>query len=284
MVWHQKRSQHGRRLHGPTSFHGHGVLMMSSTGSPGHYWDLIFYKTYADLKAEASRTYINYLWWLFDPLLQLGVYYVVFAILFERGGPGYIFVLMIGIIFWRWFSESVSHGASTIMNGKGLMNQVAMPKWIFPMVCLLTDSSKFLVTLALLLLILFGLGAGWKSTMVALPLLVMVQFVLNAGCCMVASALVPFLPDLKHVITALLRALMFLSAVFFEAKNIPEQYLDLFLLNPVARLITEYREILIYERWPDPVGLLYVAFFGFSLFAAGLLLTWRFDKIYPRLN
>src|SRR5690606_24175274 len=91
-----------------------GSMPPPDTGGFGHYLDLISYKAYADLKAEASRTYINYLWWVLDPLMSLMVYYVVIGLLFQRGGPGFIFVLLVGIIFWRWYSESISHGASTI--------------------------------------------------------------------------------------------------------------------------------------------------------------------------
>ncbi len=46
-------------------------------------WDLISYKTYPDLRAEASKTYINYLWWVIDPVLGMLVSYLVFGLLFQ---------------------------------------------------------------------------------------------------------------------------------------------------------------------------------------------------------
>lgn len=250
----------------------------------GRYRDLIGYKAYADLKAEAARTYINYLWWVLDPLMSLGVYYAVIGLFFQRGGPGFIFVLLTGLIFWRWYAESISHGASTIMNGKGLMTQVDMPKWVFPVVCLVTDGTKFLFTLSILLLILLALGPGAHITWLALPLVMAVQFFLLAGVSITTAALVPFVPDLRHVIGTLLMLQMFLSGVFYDTGHMLEKHLFWFFLNPMARLINEYREILLNGHWPHWGGLAYVAVLGLGFLAIGLWLVHRFDKTYPRLN
>lgn len=38
------------------------------------YSELIIYKTYADLKAETERTYLGFLWWIFEPLLYMSVF------------------------------------------------------------------------------------------------------------------------------------------------------------------------------------------------------------------
>ena len=249
-----------------------------------HYWDLIGYKTYADLRAEASRTYVNYLWWLIDPLLTLSIYYLLFAVLFERGGPGFVFVLMVGIVFWRWYAEAISHGANTIVSNKGLMGQVDVPKWVFPIVCLLTDTTKFAFVFVLLMAILLISGHAWGPALLALPLLLVVQFVLIAGAASLVAALVPFLPDLRHVISTLLMLQMFLSGVFFRAETIAEQHRDLFFLNPMARLINEYRAILIDGQWPNMAGLAYVAALGAGCLAFAMWVLWRLDKTYPRLN
>lgn len=254
------------------------------TRSPGHYFDLISYKAYADLKAEAARTYVNYLWWILDPLMSLTVYYTVFGLLLQRGGSGFIFTLLAGLIFWRWYSEAISHGSSTIYNGTGLMNQIDMPKWIFPLVCFITDSTKFLFTLVLLLIILLLLGPGLQATYLALPLLLIVQVVLIIGISFTISALVPLIPDLRHIINTLLMLQMFLSGIFYTTDQIPEAYLGWFFLNPMARMVHEYREILLHNRWPDMDGLTYVLMFGLVFLAFGFGLIRRFDKTYPRLS
>jgi lipopolysaccharide transport system permease protein len=249
-----------------------------------HYLDLVGYKTYADLRAEASRTYVNYLWWVVDPLLALVIYYLVFEVLFERGGPNFVYVLMIGIVFWRWYAEAIAHGANTIMNNKGLMGQVDVPKWIFPVVCLLTDTTKFAFVFLLLMLFLLASGGAIGPALLAIPLMLLIQLLLIAGLSSLAAALVPFLPDLRYVVSTLLLLQMFLSGVFYQADTIPEQYQGLFFMNPMARLLNEYRVVLIEGRWPDMAGLAYVALLGLALVVLSIWLINRLDKTYPRLN
>jgi len=257
--------------------------MTSTAGAMRRNLDLVLYKTYADLKAEAARTYVNYLWWIFDPLISLGIYYIVFAVLFQRGGEGFVFVLLVGLVIWRWYAEGVSHGAGTILGGRGLMAQVHVPKWIFPIVCLLTDSTKFAVVFVLLLAVLFMAGLGLDTPLLAVPLLLVIQFIFIASVSTLVASLVPFLPDLRVVVTNVLQLQMFLSGVFFRADTIPERYHDLFFLNPMARLINEYRVVLIDGQWPDFEALAYLGLFSLALLFAALSLVRRFDRHYPRI-
>lgn len=250
----------------------------------GHYLDLVVYKAYADLKAEASRTYVNYLWWMIDPLLSLVIYYTVFAVFLQQGGDDFAFVLIVGLVFWRWYGEAIAHGAGTIVGNVGLMGQVDVPKWVFPVVCLITDTTKFACVFVVLMVVLWLGGMGWSTAVLALPLVMMVQLVLIAGAAMLVAACVPFLPDLRHVVTTLLMMQMFLSGVFFRPEAVFEGHRELFFLNPMARLINEYRVILIDGQWPSLHGLLYVAFLGVMLCVFSMWLLSRFDKTYPRLH
>ena len=70
--------------------------------------DLIAYKTYADLRAEAERTYLGVVWWFLDPLIHISIYYFVFSVIMSRGTENFIAFLAVGVIVWRWFVCSSS--------------------------------------------------------------------------------------------------------------------------------------------------------------------------------
>ena len=67
--------------------------------------ELVWYKAYADLRAEAARAYLGVLWWVLEPLLYICVFYVVFGILLDRGGQGFVSFMLCGLVVWRWFSS-----------------------------------------------------------------------------------------------------------------------------------------------------------------------------------
>jgi lipopolysaccharide transport system permease protein len=250
---------------------------------PPRILDLVTYKTFADLRAEAAKTYINYLWWVLDPILSMIVFYVVFGLLFERGGEGYVQFLLTGLVIWTWYKQSLSHAGSAILGGKGLMTQVHVPKLVFPIVTLLTDLTKFGVVLGVLLLFLWLSGYGIGINYVALPLVLAVQLLLNTACALLLAGIVPYLPDLRLLVENLLHLQFFLSGIFYSAASIPEKYLVYFYLNPMASLIEDYRQILLNDAWPAWGRLAIIAMVSVALLAAGAAFIHSRDRHYPRI-
>lgn len=245
--------------------------------------DLVLYKTYADLRAEAAKTYVNYLWWVIDPVLSMAVFYVIFGLLFQRGGEGFVAFLLTGLVAWNWYSQTLAHAGNTILNGRGLMNQVHVPKLIFPLVTLLTDLTKFAVVLTLLLLFLWLSGAGPQTSWLALPLVLLTQLILCAALALVLAAIVPYLPDLKLLVNQLLHLQFFLSGIFYPASDIPEPYRFWFFLNPMASLIQDYRSILLDGTWPHWERLALITLLSLLVLTLTTALIQRLDRVYPRL-
>ncbi len=245
--------------------------------------DLVVYKTYADLRAEAAKTYINYLWWVIDPILSMLVFYVVFGLIFQRDAEGFVQFLLTGLVIWTWYKQSVSHAGNSILAGKGLMNQVHVPKLVFPVVTLLTDLTKFGFVLSLLLIFLWLSGYPPSSTYLALPLVLATQLMLIAAIGFTLSATVPYLPDLRLLVENLLHLQFFLSGIFFSAEQIPEQYQFWFYLNPMASLIHDYRSILLDNTWPAWGRLGLIVLFSFVLIAGAVTLVRRLEREYPRV-
>src|SRR6516225_8139492 len=63
-----------------------------------HLIELILFSTYAELRAERSRSYLGLLWWIVEPAMNMGVYYLVFAVIFNMGGPDYVAFLL--VVLW----------------------------------------------------------------------------------------------------------------------------------------------------------------------------------------
>jgi len=248
-----------------------------------HYLQLILYKTRADLKVEAARGYMGMLWWILEPVLYMGAFYIIFAVALKRGGENFVPWLLIGLVAWKWFDTSVRMCLTSITAGKGLMSQVYLPKVFFPAVVILRNTVKFLVTLALLLLFLlvYGLPPAWPWLGI-LPLAAL-QLLLIAGVAFSVSALTPLWPDLKLLMNNLLMLMFFLSGVFFDTGQLQGWLAFLLSLNPMVHVIHAWRSILLDGQWPDVQGLLYVLILSVSLLALGLYLLRRWDRLYPRL-
>lgn len=246
------------------------------------YAELLLYKAYADLRAESARTYIGFLWWFIDPIVNMALFYFVFSFLLDRGVEDYVPFLLVGMVVWKWFQSSVVAAANSIRANAGLISQVYIPKVFFPLVVVLETTVKFSIAFGLLLLFLGAYGLPMDVHCAALPLVLCCQLAFIVAIALLLASVVPFFPDLVVVIENILRVLFFLSGVFFPVDRLPESLRPWFALNPMWTTIESFRDVLMYQRWPSWGALLGVA-------AVSLVLTWaawtnlsRFDRVYPR--
>lgn len=247
------------------------------------YLDIILFKTWADLRAEASRAYIGFLWWFLEPVLYMAAFYLIFGLGLRMGGEGFIYFLLCGLVPWKWFSSTLANGSKAIEAGAGMIHQVYLPKIVLPTIVVLINTAKFVLILPIFLVFLIASGyeasAGWLGILPLVLLQLALIWSLTAFC----SALVPFIPDLRYVIDNGLLLLLFLSGVFFSIDEMGEPIRGLLNLNPMAILIEGWRSVLLEGVMPDARGIAYLVLF--SLVFGGLS-TWLlklFDRRYPKV-
>ncbi len=248
-----------------------------------NFVDLIWTKARLNLKSEANRNHLRYVWWILDPLLYMAVFYVVFGLLLHRGGEGFVAYLLTGLVPFQWFAKTVQHASNTIIEGRGLMNQVRISPLFFPLVAVVQNAGK--QTLVFLMLVLFLIIYGLPPTIhwFALAPVILLQFLLMTvvGCAL--AMLIPFARDLINLVPTGLQFLLFASGVFYTLDTIPEHWHDLFLSNPMASLLYQYRLILLDGQWPDWTQMGWVAS-GSVLGVLLVILAYRrLEGLFPRV-
>lgn len=246
--------------------------------------ELIFYKAYSDVKAEAARSYLGLLWWILEPVLYLGAFYVLFVLVLQRGGPDFVPTFLCGAVVWKWFDSAIRGGANSIKAYQGLLQQVYVQKFVFPVIVVLGSTARFLPVYALLALFLWWYGVPVRVSWLAIPLIMLVEFLLAVAGAMLLSAITPFLPDLKVAIDNGMTLLFFLSGVFFNINEVHEPLRHYLLLNPMAGLINEYRSVMLHGNWPDWGRLATVALISLILGMLAFMLLWKMDRKYGKLR
>ena len=243
----------------------------------------IWWRVKSELTSAVSRYYLSYLWWILEPCLMIGVFYVIFGMVFERGGEGYVSFLVLGVTAWLWFSHTVAKATLSVRSQTGLMRQVYVPKHVFPFSAVLFGVFKHFFVLIVLMGLLFYINSPSKVWAFYL-LIFLVQLIFILAISTVLAGLVPFVPDLAKIVPPMLYLTMFLSGVVYPQSMIPSEYVPYFRYNPMAGLIMEYRKVMLEYQLPDFDYLLKVALYSGVLLAFGIWVLKRFDRIYPRLT
>lgn len=252
-------------------------------------FQVVIFKTYADLRSEALRTYVGFLWWVLDPIMYMAALYVVFGLAFERGPRGgdvevgFVPFLLAGTLTWKWFASSLVQGSNSLAQNAGVMRQVYMPKFVFPTVAVLQNMAKFLIVLFLFAVFLNVYGLPITPSWAALPLVVGAQLLLVMAVAWITAAIVPFLPDLRIVIQNLLTMLFFMSGIFFDVGSLDPDMQFWLYLNPMAGIIESYRHVLIEGVWPTWGLLGGIVAASLAMLAGAAWLFSRFDRLYPKI-
>ena len=224
------------------------------------FWQLVIIKVRFNLRSEATQSYLSYAWWLLEPLMQMGVYYIVFDIFLHRGGEDFVPFLLCGIVPWLWFSRSVNNSSRSIVQGQGLISQTYLPKPFFPLVVIGQDLVKQQVVFLLLFGFLLYFGYMPSVEWLWLIPIVITQLMLIIAVAFLVSFIVPFARDIQYLINAGLMMMMFGSGIFYSYESVllPE-HREIFLMNPMANLIVNYRMVLMDGTAPRVEALIVIA-------------------------
>lgn len=230
-------------------------------GIIAHFRELYVYRiliqslVIKDLKARYRGSVLGFFWTFLNPLLLMVIYGLVFSIYLRMGMEKYTPFLLTGLLPWIWFSSSLLMGATSIIEGGGLIKKVFFPPQILPTVTVLANTVNFLLSLPLLFLFfaLFQVKIGWAA--LALFPAMVIQFVFTMGLVLVVSALTPRYRDLSQLLANLLTFWFFLCPIIYPASQIPEQFRFTLVLNPMAAPVIAYQDALFYNKPPDWWGL-----------------------------
>lgn len=257
--------------------------MRQTVNTTSHRLQLILQIARAQWKAEEEKTYLGVIWSIIEPVLNMMVYYVVFSYFLGISTPNFVVFLLVGFVAWNWFAANIINGQRAILNNKGLLRQAPVEKSVFPLAHFVSSLNEFGFSLIVVEGFLLFYGIRPSVHYLALPLVLLVESSLILGIMLPLSAVIPFFPDLGNLVAHLVRLVFYFVGIFYSTDIIDPKYLGYYYFNPMAVVVTTYREILIEHQWPSRPGHLIaitaVASLG-GLF--GLHLLRRFEGIYVK--
>ncbi|WP_093072874.1 ABC transporter permease [Salisediminibacterium halotolerans] len=217
--------------------------------------DLLIYLVKSGLKAEHRNSYLGYFWWLLDPLINVIVYYFLIGIVLGRGEENFAVFLVIGLVSWRWTSTVINSSAKAILKYSSIINQVYLPKSIFPMTQVFTHLINYLFGLVIIaiFLVVNGIIPGWQ--VIYLPLVIVVQLVFLLSISLFFAYVSVFIRDIDNLMSHLVRVVFYSSPIIWAGGRLPDDLQWVVDINPVAQIVNAYRDILMYQANPNLLAL-----------------------------
>jgi ABC-type polysaccharide/polyol phosphate export permease len=236
------------------------------------YRELIYNLVARDLKVRYKNSVIGVFWSLLNPLVMSAIFTFVFTVLMPSGLPNYALYVLIGLLAWNWTVGAVVGGAQSIVSHGHLVRKVYFPTEVLPISTVLSNLINFMFALVPLFGLMLVLGQVPGPQLVLLPLAILTQLIFLSGLALAASALnVPF-RDTAAVLDVLMLGWFFLTPVFYRVEDLAGGWSRLmYIVNPLASIIANYRVLLYYNTWPDPLFMLRTLAQALLVLAAGYL-------------
>lgn len=216
------------------------------------YREMIFSLIRKDLRGRYKGSALGFLWTFINPLLQLVVYTIVFSTFFPTNIDQFYIFLFVGLVPWLFFNTSVIGGATSVVSQENLIKKIYFPRMVLPISYVTSAFVNMLLTFLVIFLVLLLSGFGLNLTVIwALPVIMLVEYILALGIAMIMSALTVYFRDLEYILGIITMLWMYLTPILYEIETIPEQYRGLVYVNPMTGVILCYKDILYYKRLPE---------------------------------
>lgn len=212
------------------------------------YRDLIFLFVKRNYSTRYKQTILGPLWLILNPLLTVTLYALVFgniAGLSTDGAPQFAFYLCSNAI-WTYFATCITQTSSTFTANSEIMGKVYFPRLIMPISSVIMGIYDLIIQLAILVVVIAfyafkGVDFNIGVSIVFAPVVIIQTALLGLGCGIIIAALTTKYRDLAVLVSFGVQLWMYASPVVYTLFQIPEMYQGIYLLNPMAPIITVWR-------------------------------------------
>ncbi len=239
----------------------------------------------AELKSEVADSYLNWLWWIIEPICFMLIYTFVFGVIFKNKTEYFASFIFIGLTAWEFFNRMITGSVQLILHNRGLVTKVYIPKYIL----LLSKSYTYLFKMAISYFIAFALmlfqGVSFSVHAFYLIPIVIVMYILTFGISMILMHYGVLLNDLANLTRIGLRMVFYLSGIFYNIRERLHGILQYVLLraNPIAFHMDEMRKVLLESKLPSFEGLAFWLIIGLILCFIGINIIHKNENSYAKV-
>ncbi len=208
-----------------------------------HYRELFYFLAWRDLAVRYKQTVIGIAWAVIQPLLTMLIFVVVFnrlAHLKSTGAP-YPILVFAALLPWTFFTSALTQASSSMITNSNMVSKVYFPRLILPAGAVIVALADFLLSFALLLVLMVIFQFAPSPRIVLFPLFLLLAVFTALGPGLWFAALNVKYRDFRYVIPFAIQAGTYLSPVGFSSSVVPEKWRLLYSLNPMVGVIDGFR-------------------------------------------
>lgn len=199
-----------------------------------------------EFKLKYNSTALGFAWCLLVPLLMSCVYYVVFGMLMKVGRvENYFLYLISGNFLWQFFAGAVMQNGSVLTRNAALLKKTSFDESLLIWGTFFSEGLHFLLVIPVLIgaMVLYGVRPQWWSIPPNFCFAAVSLTLLAAGMSYLYAALNLIFRDLERMMRIIMQIWLYASPIFIPVSMIPGKWRFYYMLNPMAAILSLWRNI-----------------------------------------
>ena len=207
------------------------------------YRELLLFLVWRDVKVRYKQAAIGAGWAVFQPLISMLLFTVIFGYLAKLPSDGIPYPLFAytGLLPWNFIAQATSRSGTSLVGESHLISKVYFPRLIIPIAAAATPAVDLIFSLGVVipLILWYGVTPGWQ--LIFFPVFAAIAFLAALAVSLWFSALHVRFRDVGHIIPFFVQFWMFASPIVYHVSMIPEHWRGLYSLNPVVGVVEGFR-------------------------------------------
>ncbi len=238
-----------------------------------------------EIRARYKGSALGIVWTLIYPLAMMGVYTLVFSVLWKTAGdiPHYPLFVLSGLAVWGFFQASVQLGSASLIASGDLIKKVWFPRELVPAASVLAQTVVALIMFAILIPVDLAVVPENARTVVLVIPFFAALLCLALGLAWILSVANVFYRDIEHLLAILFLPWFFLTPVLYGLELLPAADSHRWLIhllrygNPLTPYVEGIRAVILEASVPGASLLVYIFVAGPLVALLGLWVMQRFE-------
>lgn len=208
------------------------------------YRELFYFLAWRDIKVKYKQTILGAAWAILQPFLLMVVFSIFFGQIvgISSGGIPYPIFAYTGLLFWQFFSSSVTKASGSIVGNQGMVQKIYFPRLILPVSSTLVSFVDFAAAALIFagLMVYYQIAPGALGFGLIIPA-VFISFIAANGLGIFFATLNVRYRDVGHALPFFVQLLFFLTPVIYPVSIVPEKFRWVLNLNPMSGVIENMR-------------------------------------------
>ena len=251
-------------------------------GAVWEYRELLYFLVWRDVKVRYKQTIIGAAWAVFQPLMTMMMFAVIFGnfVKIPSDGLPYPIFAYAALLPWTYFAQALARSGTSLVGNANLITKVYFPRLMIPLSAAIAPVVDFLFSFFILLIMMgwYGIAPTWGA--LAIPLFLLLAFMTALAVGLWLAPLNVKYRDVGHMIPFLGQIWMYASPVVYPVSLIPEKWWLVFGLNPMTGVIEGFRWGLLGKQSPDFTVIGCSAIAVVILLLSGLVFFRRMERTF----